>query len=84
MEQLLFTTFTKDDFKQMIKECILEVKKELKQQVDENTTYSINKVAKELHRSHTTIKKLVMSGQIKTTIDGRRITAAELNRYLAK
>jgi hypothetical protein len=84
MEQQLFTTFTKDDLKQMIKESILEAEVEKDQQEDGSRTFSINQVAKNLHRSHTTIKKLVMSGQLKTTSDGRRITAHELNCYLKK
>jgi len=48
---------------------------------NENKFYSINKVAKMLNRSHTTISKFVNQGIIKTTADGR-ISQSNLDEYL--
>ncbi|MCX6257952.1 MAG: helix-turn-helix domain-containing protein [Bacteroidia bacterium] len=42
---------------------------------------TINQVAKRLNRGHTTIKKLIAHGVLKSTPDGR-ITEAALTEYL--
>lgn len=44
-------------------------------------TYTVNQVAKRLKMSHYTVKKLVMSGIIKSTKSGR-ITEQAVNDYL--
>lgn len=44
-------------------------------------SYSINAVATMLHRSHETINKLVKSGAIKSTTDGKILQSA-LDNYL--
>lgn len=44
-------------------------------------TYTVNQVAKRLKMSHNTVKKLVMSGIIKSTKSGR-ITEQAVNDYL--
>jgi len=44
-------------------------------------TYSINAVAQMLHRSHETINKLVKSGAIKSTPDGK-ITQSSIDKFL--
>jgi excisionase family DNA binding protein len=44
-------------------------------------TYTVNQVAKRLKMSHFTVKKLVMSGIIKSTKSGR-ITEQAVNDYL--
>lgn len=45
-------------------------------------TVSINKASKIIGCSHATAVKLIKEGVIKTTSDQRRISLAELNRYL--
>ena len=54
---------------------------EMKTEKDPPGLFSINKVSKILGRSHTTIKKLVKNGIIKTTKDGM-ITEQAINEYL--
>jgi len=82
MEIQITTTLTPDDLKNLIKAGIREVQKESIQQENTNRTYSINQARIELGLSFTTVKKLILSGKIKTTSDGRRIPAQELNMYL--
>jgi len=48
----------------------------------ETKLFTINKVAKILGVSHTTVKNLVLNETIKTTPDNK-ITEKELNRYLS-
>jgi hypothetical protein len=44
-------------------------------------SYTINRVARRLHLAHATVKKLVASGVLKSTPDGR-ITELHLQEYL--
>lgn len=67
MKQTIQLELSNQELKRIVKDALREV-------VNENRKppklYSINKVAKMLGRSHTTIKKQVESGQIKSTPDG--------------
>lgn len=74
--------YQKDELKAIIKECLSEHEAETADKVSEIKSYSINQVAKKLGRHYSTIKKLIKTGQLKTTSD-KRITLAELNKYLA-
>jgi IS30 family transposase len=74
--------YQKEELKAIIKECLTEHEAETADKVSEIKSYSINQVAKQLGRHHSTIKKLIKTGQIVSTSD-HRITQAELNRYLA-
>lgn len=47
-------------------------------------TLSINQTAKWLGRSHSTIKKLIQSGHLKTIADGKRVSLESVNEYLNK
>ena len=82
METQITTTLTADDLKNLIKAGIREVQKESLQQENTNKSFSINQASKELGRSFTTVKNMILSGKLKTTSDGRRIPAQELNKYL--
>jgi IS30 family transposase len=74
--------YRKEELKAIIKECLIEHETESAEKVSEIKSYSINQAAKQLGRHHSTIKKLIKTGQIVATSD-HRITLAELNRYLA-
>lgn len=82
MEQHILITMSADDLQSLVKRCVREVEKEKNEQVSLSRSYSFNQAAKELGRSFTTIKKLIMEGKLKTTSDGKRIPAQALNDYL--
>ena len=54
----------------------------LKPEAKHNPTFSINQVAKKLGMAHSTIKKLVLNGIIKSTTNGR-ISREAIEDYLA-
>ncbi len=60
----------------------LQKHEENKRREADMSSFTINQVAKKLHRHHSTIKKLVKTGQLYATSDGR-IPTIELNRYMA-
>jgi hypothetical protein len=74
--------YKKDELKEIIKEALSEHAAKSADKDAEVKSYSINQVAKKLGRHHTTIQKLIKTGQLKSTSD-KRITMAELNKYLA-
>ena len=84
MEQQILITMTPEDLLDLVKKGIREVEKEKLNQVSPGKSYSINRVAKALGRSHTTIKRLIVEGKLISTCDGKRITAQALNDYLKK
>ena len=69
----------KDDLISVIKLALISWEKEKEDEFPK--LYSINQVAKKLHRSFATIKKHAQSGLIKTTKSGL-ITEAAINDYL--
>lgn len=82
MEQQILITLSPDDMVSLIKKSIREVHQEDAQAQNTNKCYSINQASKELGLSFTTVKKLITAGKLKTTADGRRIPAQELNNYM--
>ncbi|MEI6060506.1 MAG: hypothetical protein WCR72_07335 [Bacteroidota bacterium] len=70
------------ELKSLIKSALQEYDLEKNRDKGE-TLWTINQVAKRLGKAHATIKKLVLTGIIKTTIDGL-ITEAAINEYLKK
>ena len=46
-------------------------------------TLSINQVAKQLGRAHSTIKKLIREDVLESTADKRRVLVVSLNAYLS-
>jgi hypothetical protein len=72
-----------------IKEIIVEIENVVKRCLTEHDgkataghkLLTINKVAKRLSRGHTTIKKLIAHGVLKSTQDGK-VTEAALAEYL--
>lgn len=83
MNQQIFTTFSPDDLKQMIKEGLKEVIQEQNKKDISKQTYSISNTAKLLKRHHDTVKKLITEGKLKTTTDGKRVLAVSLETYLS-
>jgi hypothetical protein len=54
---------------------------QMRERKEMETLYTINEVAKRLHRAHNTIKKLVSQGLLRTTPDGL-ISEKAINDYL--
>ena len=67
---------------QIVKTALKEYEKERANKKSETKLFTINKVAKILGVSHTTVKNLVLNETIKTTPDNK-ITEKELNKYLS-
>jgi len=67
---------------QIVKTALKEYEKERANKKSETKLFTINKVAKILGVSHTTVKNLVLNETIKTTPDNK-ITEKELNNYLS-
>jgi DNA-directed RNA polymerase specialized sigma subunit len=70
---------TPDELKDIIHESIQSALDALESKNEK--TYTINAVAKHLGRSHETVSKLVKSGVLKTTPDGR-ILQSSVRNYL--
>ena len=82
MKSEIVTTYSSEDLEAII---IASLKKyeAMKAALPSNEeTFSINQVAKRLGRSHSTIKRLIETGLLKTTTDQRRVSAFSLNEYL--
>ena len=79
METILITS--KKELAQTMREVLDEKEREnlLKTKTQ---SFTINQVAKNLGRAHTTIKRFVEAGILKTTLDGR-IPETEIERFLA-
>jgi hypothetical protein len=54
---------------------------EKEKEVNNPKLYTINQIAKKLNKAHSTIKKLVVNGIIKSTPDGL-ITSSAIEEYL--
>jgi len=81
MAQLVFPDLA--EIKIVVKAAILELEAEKAKSKESDKLYTINEVRKRLGKAHSTIKKLVAKGMIKTTIDGL-ISEAAINEYLQK
>lgn len=80
MESIIYQV-TKEALREHSKEIIKEALEEFEKRKNNNQTYYINQVAKLLHKSPNTIKKLCEKGYIRTTADGQ-ITQEALDEYL--
>jgi len=78
MEQII-STFNRSELKFIIHEALEE--REKKNQARDVKFYSIHKCARLMKRSDRTIKKLIRSGIIKTTLDNR-ISSLEIDKLL--
>ena len=79
MSEIIITT------KSELAAVIIDVldKRDAAQKVKENlNSLTINQVAKRLGRANATVKKMVNSGKIKTTKDGR-IPEVELEKFMS-
>ena len=70
-----------NEIKNAVKMAILEIEAEKEKKKEFEKLYNINQVAKRLGKAHTTIKKLIQAGYIKTTASGL-ISEAAINEYL--
>jgi len=82
METRTIIELNPQDLKKIVKEVFIEIEEEKKALESNNTVYTINQVKNILKVSHTTVKKLIQEGIIKTTSDNRRIPAWSLDEYL--
>lgn len=82
MEQNILITMSPADLQNLVKVAVREAQAETAQQENTKTSYSINKAAKLLGRSFTTVKNLIIAGKLETTSDGLRVTAQAINKYL--
>jgi CHASE1-domain containing sensor protein len=82
MENLIVTTYTKNELQEIIQQAIAEFEKKKNGDSDQNKNFCFAKAARILGRSTSTIQKMVKSGKLKTTSDGRRITQQGLQDYL--
>jgi ABC-type taurine transport system substrate-binding protein len=73
---------TPESIKQIMVKALKEYEAEKAEIQSQTKVYSINKVAKILGVSHTTVKNLVANETLKTTPDNK-IPEKELNRYLS-
>lgn len=85
MAQMVITDMA--ELKTAIKEAMIELNvetaSEKKRAAQVDRLYTVNEVRKRLGKAHSTIKKLIAKGLIKTSIDGL-ITEAAINEYLQK
>ena len=84
MKDEIFLTCTATELKNLMKEAVKEATQEKTDNEQLKRTFSIAGTAKELGRSHTTIKHLIQSGKLTAIDGGRRITAQAINRYLGR
>ncbi|MFA5971760.1 MAG: hypothetical protein WC780_05375 [Lentimicrobiaceae bacterium] len=82
MQNEIMTFCSRDDLKNILIEGIKEYEAQKAALIAIEQTFSINEVAKRLHRSHATIVKLIQEGVLETTSDKRRVKAISVNDYL--
>jgi transposase len=80
MSQIIVTT--PESIKQIFLSALNEHETQKSEIKSQTKLYSINKVAKILGVSHTTVKKLIETQTLKTTPDNK-ITEKQLNTYLS-
>ena len=73
---------TPETIEELLEKVLEKYDKKRTDKKSETTLFTINKVAKILGVSHSTVKNLVENETIKTTPDNK-ITEKELNKYLA-
>lgn len=82
MKSTTLIELSPQDIKCLMKDAITEHEKEKAVNVSLTKVFSFNQVAKKLGVSHSTVKKLVKEGILKTTADQRKIPAWAVNEYL--
>ena len=80
MEKIIQIITTREELKELISECLTEHQKKIDSERP-SKLYTINHIAKMLGVSHSTIKKKIKQGLIKTTADNK-ILETEVNNYL--
>jgi len=70
------------DLKSLVKDAITELEKEKDNNEALTETFSFNQVKNKLRCSHSSVKRLVNEGVLKTTADQRKVPAWALNEYL--
>lgn len=66
--------------KETLKSSLIELDEE-KKILEDDRLFTINQVAKKLHRNHSTVKRLIKDGYIEPSLDGK-ITGAALRKFL--
>jgi len=84
METILTTTLTKGDLLALIKQGVLEVTRETEKEKDEQTVFTFKKAREITGHCHNKLRGMVDDGILKTTSDGKYITAQSLNDYLGR
>ncbi len=82
MQNDIMTFCSRDELKNLFIEGMREYEAQKAAQIAIEQTFSINEVAKRLHRSHATIVKLIRESVLETTSDQRRVKASSVNDYL--
>ena len=78
-------TLTVDQLTKLIKANVKDTLQEHEQEKagrELDKLFTINQISKRLHKSHSTVTKLVRNGHLETTQDGKRISERMLNQYL--
>jgi excisionase family DNA binding protein len=82
MKSTTLIEMSPQDIKSLMIEAISEYESSKLKSDNQTKTLSINKTSKILGVSHTTVKKLVKNGILKTTADERRIPERAIDEYL--
>ncbi len=82
MQPIEIITISPTQLQKTIVEALRKYDQEKQSKEDITGTVSINQAAKILNVAHATVKKLIATGELKTTADQRRIPKKALNEYL--
>lgn len=82
MTQVEIITISPTQLQKTIVEALRKYDQEKESRQEISGTVSINQAAKTLNVAHATVKKLISSGELKTTADQKRIPKKALNDYL--
>jgi hypothetical protein len=81
MEKQISFNITPDEFEMTIEKTVRKVLNEKSENEYDSKVFSINEAAKEIGCAWQTVRNLIDSNTIKTTIDGKFITGSEIKRY---
>ncbi|HCT71554.1 MAG TPA: hypothetical protein DF409_11635 [Bacteroidales bacterium] len=82
MDKRFFISYSAYELKQIILQALSEYEKRRGMITQYGKNYSIAQAARLLGRTTSTIKKLIETGELQATSDGRRITPKAIEDYL--
>lgn len=82
MDKRFFISYSAYELKQIILQALSEYEKRRGMVTQYGKNYSLPQAARLLGRTTSTIKKLIETGELKATSDGRRITQKAIEDYL--